>query len=165
MSLERMLKDQQESHKQQLVSFLITNAALREENTTLKNGATTPHHGNLTLPCNPTRSESTDNFSPPPPWDHPLVNNPQPIQTPSLRRNLDLALRALDDMSLSPFVLTILNQEAPPHFSMQKFKMYDGVQDPFDHLRRVTTLYCVKSSHPACQALPCHGSTDWLQIQ
>ena len=48
-------------------------------------------------------------------------------RTPSPRTSLDPALQALDDISASPFVHAILNQEAPPHFSLLKFHMYDGL--------------------------------------
>ena len=56
---------------------------------------------------------------------------------------MDPALRTLDDMSSSPFVPAILNQDAPPHFALPKFQMYDGLQDSFDHLmhfRQIMTL-------------------------
>ena len=53
---------------------------------------------------------------------------------PSPRRNLDHALQPLDDILASSFVHAILNQEAPPHFALLKFRMYDGLRDPFDHL-------------------------------
>ena len=134
LSLERMLKDQQKSHQQQLALFLVANAALHEENVTLRNVVVVPCHGNSVMPRSPVRSESIDNYSPPPRQDYPLVSNPRLIQTPSPRRNLDPALRALDDMLSSPFVPTILNQGVLPHFTLLKFPMYDGLQDPFDHL-------------------------------
>ena len=57
LSLEQMLKEQQESHQQQLASFLATNATLRrKENTALRNTASTPHPGNPVVPRSPTRS-------------------------------------------------------------------------------------------------------------
>ena len=143
LSLERIWKDQQESHQQQLASFLAIKAALREENVTLRDAATAPRHGNSKAPRNLARSESTDNFSPPPRRDHPHVSNPRLIRTPSPRRNLDPALSALDYMSSFLFVQAILNQEARPHFALPKFEMYDALQDPFDHLmhcRQIMTL-------------------------
>ena len=66
LSLERMLKDQQESHHQQLALFLAANAALCQENATLHNTATIPCHGNSAVPHSPARSEPTNNYSPPP---------------------------------------------------------------------------------------------------
>ena len=57
--------------------------------------------------------------------------------------SLDPVFRVLDDISTSLFVHVILNQEAPPHFSLPKFQMYNGLQDPFDHLmhyRHIMTL-------------------------
>ena len=38
------------------------------------------------------------------------------------------------DISSSPFIHAILSQEAPPHFLLPKFHMYDRMQDPFNHL-------------------------------
>ena len=83
LSLEQLLKDQQESHQQQLASFLATNATLCEENAALRNTASTPHLGNLAVPCNLARSKSTDNLSPPPCLDHPPCQQ-TPIEQISL---------------------------------------------------------------------------------
>ena len=94
------------------------------------------------MTCSSTRSKSTDNFSPPHRQDRLPINNPRPVGSPSHRRGLDPALRAFDDMS-SPFVPAILNQDAPPHFALPKFQMYNGLQDPFDylmHFRQIMTL-------------------------
>ena len=118
LSLGRMLKDQQESHQQQLAPFLATNTALCKENATLRNAATIPRPSNPNVPRSPVRSESMDNFSPPPRRDYSPINNPRPIGFPSHRRDMDPALHALDDMSLSPFIPAILNQDAPPHFRL-----------------------------------------------
>ena len=143
LSLGRMLKDQQESHQQQLAPFLATNTALCKENATLRKAATIPRPSNPNVPRSPVRFESMNNFSPPPHRDYPPINNPRPIGFPSHRRDMDPALHALDDMSLSPFIPAILNQDAPSHFAFPKFQMYAGLQDPFDHLmhfRQIMTL-------------------------
>ena len=44
LSLKKMLKKHQESHQQQLTSFLAANAALREENATLRAAVMAPCH-------------------------------------------------------------------------------------------------------------------------
>ena len=47
-------------------------------------------------------------------------------------------------MSSFPFVSAILSQEASLHFAFPNFQMYDGLQDPFDHLmhfRQIMTLH------------------------
>ena len=107
------------------------------------------------MALSPVRSESTYNFSPPPHRDHLPVNNPRPIGFPSYRRGLDLALHALDDISSSPFFPAILNQDAPPHFALPKFQMYDGLQDPFDHLMHIRQIMTLQMGNDAllCKAL------------
>ena len=131
--LERILKDQQESHQQKLLFVLATNATLREENATLRNTAAPHRPGNQTAHRSPNRSESPENFSPP---CHARISSSylHNNKSPSSGRNLDPALHALDDMSPSPFVPAILSHDALPHFTMPEFQMYDGLQDPFDYL-------------------------------
>ena len=77
----------------------------------------------------PVQSKSKENFSPPKrqPWQHGGLSREE--HTPSPKRNLDPALRALDDILMSSFVHAILNQKAPPHFSLPKFQMYNWLQD------------------------------------
>ena len=73
MQLERRLREQHDSHQQQLASFLAANAPLWEENTALRNAAPTLPHldtiaHRLDVPLsrrNPIQSKSTNNFSPP----------------------------------------------------------------------------------------------------
>ena len=113
--------------------FLAANVALREENTTLRNEAATPRHVNSLVPRSPMGSKSTDNFFLPY-CGHPPASNPRLIWTPSLQRNLDHVLWALDDMFASPFVPTILNQDTSSHFSLPKFHMYNGFHYLFNHL-------------------------------
>ena len=55
-------------------------------------------------------------------------------KTPSLPKSQDPTLQALDDMLASPFFLAILLQDTLLHFMLPKFQMYDGFDDPFDHL-------------------------------
>ena len=101
LSLEQMLRDQQEFHQQQLASFLAAYSALREENTTLRDAATVPRLSNYLCPA------ALHDPSPPTitllplVWGHP-VSNPQLLQNPSRRRTLDLVLRVLDDIFASP---------------------------------------------------------------
>ena len=129
MSLEQLLKDQQESHHHQLASSLAANVALHKENATLRNATIpTPHLDIPIAPRSPARFESTDNFSLPSRRDYLHASNPRSVWSLSLTwRSLDPALRALDDMSLSPFVPAILNHDASPHFALPKFQMYDGL--------------------------------------
>ena len=142
MQLERRLREQHDSHQQQLASFLAANAPLREENTALRNAAPTLPHldtiaHRLDVPLsrrNPIQSKSTNNFSPPSRHTRLRGGLRWAERTPSPRTSLDPVLRALDDISASPFVPAILNQEAPPHLSLPKFQMCNGLQDPFDHL-------------------------------
>ena len=94
-------------------------------------------------------SESTDNFSPPLHRDYPPVNNPRLVGSPSHRRGMDPALRALNHMSSSPFFPAILNQDAPSHFMLPKFQMYDGLQDPFDHLMHFCQIMTLQTSNDA----------------
>lgn len=54
-----------------------------------------------------------------------------PIQPP---KGSNSTFRILDDMASTPFAVSILQHNAPQHFSMPKFDMYDGTVDPFDHL-------------------------------
>ena len=112
MSLERLMKDQQESHQRKLASFLAANVALWEENATLQNAVIPIRHPDIpTAPHSPMRFESTYNFSFPPRRDH----------LPPPQRSMDLTLRVLDDMSSSLFVLAILSYDAPLHFALPKF--------------------------------------------
>ena len=107
----------------------------REENVTLRNTATTHSPGKQTTHHSPTRLESPDKFSPPPcaqTCNGYLHNN----RSPSLGCNLDPTLHALDDMSSSVFAPTILSHDAPPHFTLLEFQMYNDLQDPFDHQMR-----------------------------
>ena len=60
---------------------LILSGYLCEENATLRNAAVVPRHGNSAVPIIFARSESIDNYSPPPHGDHPLFSNPRPIRT------------------------------------------------------------------------------------
>ena len=82
-----------------------------------------------------------------------LVNNLQAIRSPSPRRNLD---PALDNMSSSPFVPAILNHDAPSHFALPKFQMYDGFQDPFDHLMHFCQIMMLQTGNNAllCKVFP-----------
>ena len=115
LSLERMLKDQHESHQQQLASFMAANASLQEENGSLRNVATniprlddvttTTHH--LDVPTtlrNPAQSESTDNFSTASPPPSPRYARQQRDQIALPLRNVDGTLHALEDMTSSPFI-------------------------------------------------------------
>ena len=149
--LERRLKEQQDSHQQQLASFLVVNASLCEESaplrklgpTLLRPNNTTHHVDDLLDRRSPMQSESTSIYSPP--KRHLLRHGELPLgeRTPSPRRNLDPALQALDYISALLFVHAILTQETPPHFVLPKFQKYDGLQDPFDHLmnyRQIMTL-------------------------
>ena len=134
----------------------MTKAALCEENATLLKAATTPCLANPNVTRSPTRSESTDNFSPSHHRDHLLVNNPRLAGSSSHQRGLDHALCTLDDMLLSPFVPAVLNQDAPPHFALPKFQMYDGLQDPFDHLMHFCQIMTLQTSNDAllCKVFP-----------
>ena len=156
LSLGRMLKDHKESHQQQLASFLMTNTSLHKENETLRNATTTPRPSNTNVPRSLKWFESTDHFSPSHHQDYPLVNNPQVIGSPSHRRGLDPTLRSLGDMSSSPFVPAILNKDAPSHFALPKFQMYDGLQDPFDHLMDFLQIMTLQTSNNAllCKVFP-----------
>ena len=100
-------------------------------------------HHDYIQPISPMRSESMDNVSPPRHLDYLPFNNPRPIGSPSYQRGPDSKLLALGDMSSSPFVPTILNQDAPSHFAFPKFQMYNGFLDPFDrlmHFLQIMTL-------------------------
>ena len=142
VQLERWLKEQQNFHHQQLASFLVVNASLHEENASVQNAIpslprshSTAHRMDaLTSRLSPMQSESTNNFPPPrhQPRRHGGLSWGE--RRPSPRRNLDPTLWALNNISVSLFVHAILNQEAPPLFTFLKFLMYDGLQDPFDHL-------------------------------
>ena len=135
MQLERRLQEQHYSHQQKLAAFLAANASLRDKNDALHNTTSvfphpkaTNHRVGVTIGRRSlVQSESMKNFSPL--KCHPLRHEGLPWAkwTPSPRRSLDPALRALDDISVSPFILSILNQEALPHFSLSKFQMYNGL--------------------------------------
>ena len=66
-----------------------------------------------------------------------------------LGRSLDPALQAFDDMLSSSFVLAVLNHDAPPHFALPKFHMYDGLQDPLDDLMRFRRIMTLQTSNDA----------------
>ena len=142
MQLERQLKEQHDSNQQQLASFLATNASLRAENVALRNAILalsrldgTTHRMDAPASCrSPMQSKSTNNFSPSRRQPRRHRGLPSGERVPSPQRILDPGLRALDDISALPFVHSILNQEAPPHFVLPKFQMYYGLEDPFDHL-------------------------------
>ena len=60
------------------------------------------------------------------------------------------------DISSSPFVHAILSQEAPSHFSLPKFHMYDGLQDPFNHLMNYRQIMTLQMGNNAllCKVFP-----------
>ena len=66
-----------------------------------------------------------------------------------LRGSLDPALQVFDDMLSSSFVLAVLNHDAPPHFALPKFHMYDGLQDPLDDLMRFCQIMMLQTSNDA----------------
>ena len=152
--LERRLKEQHDSHQQQLASFLAVNASLREENaaTALTHLDTAPTTHRLNVPTtqrSPALSESTNNFSPSPRHPRRYGGLPRANRSPSPQRNLDPALRALYDISSPPFVPAILNQEAPPYFSLTKFQMYNGLQDSFGHLMHYWQIMTLQTRNGA----------------
>ena len=97
------------------------------------------------------QSESMNNYSPP--KRHPRRHRglPSGERTPSPWKNLDPALHALAYISASSFVHSILNQEAPPHFALPKFQMYDGLSDPFDHLIHYQQIMTLQTGNDALQ--------------
>ena len=117
---------------------------------------TIPCCGNPTVPRNLAWSESTNNFSLPFPCDHPLVNNPQSIRSPSPERGLDHSLHALDDMLSSLFIPAILHQDALLHFALPKVQMNDGLQDSFDHLIHFLQIMTLHIDNDAllCKVFP-----------
>ena len=115
MQLERWLQEQHDSHQQQIDSFLVAHASLREENATLRNAApifphlySTAHR--LEVPLgrrSPVQFESMEFLS----LGCHLRRSrgiPWAEQTPSSRRILDPALWVLDDISTSSFVPALL---------------------------------------------------------
>ena len=52
-------------------------------------------------------------------------------------------------MSSSLFVPAILHQEAPAHFVLPKFQMYDGLKDPFGHLIHFHHIMMLQSDNDA----------------
>lgn len=48
---------------------------------------------------------------------------------------LGIISRQLDDMLFTLFNPHIVNYELPRGFTILKFTVYDGLNDPFDHLR------------------------------
>ena len=152
-----------------MASFLTANATLHEENTILRNAAIpTPCHDIPTVPRSPAQSESTDNFSIPPQRDRSPTNNPQSVRSLSPpRRSLDPALLVLDDMSSSLFVPAILNHNALSHFALPKFRMYDGLQDPFDHLMHFRQIMTLQTGNDVllCKVFPsslARPALSWL---
>ena len=70
-------------------------------------------------------------------------------------------------MSSSPFVLAILHQDALLHFFLPKFQMYDGLEDPFNHLMEFCQIMTLQSDNDTllCKVFPSSlvGSTlSWF---
>ena len=82
---------------------------------------------------------------------------------PSPSRSQDPAMQTLDDMSASPFVPAILHQDAPPHFMLPKFHMYDGLEDPFDRLMHFHQVMTLQRGNDAlvCMVFPSLVSLGW----
>ena len=56
----------------------------------------------------------------------------------------------------SHFIPAILNQKASSHFSLPKFHMYNGLQDPFNHLLHNQQIITLRMGNDAllCKVFP-----------
>ena len=97
----------------------------------------------LVEPRSPNRSASTNEPS--------TVDKNQTNRTLSPRKSQDPALRVLDITTPPhpPFISTILHQDAPLHFMLPKFQMYDGLEDPFDYLMHFCQIMTLQSGNDA----------------
>ena len=134
----------------QLASFLVTNASLREENVFLQNvaiaiprpdDATTTHHLDiLTAPYSPTRSESTDNFSPPPRYtrqqrrsDYLTYEKCGPRVT-HFRQHVVLPIRSCNPKSGSPITTLHITENPNVQRSLGPFRPSNALSTNHDAL-------------------------------
>ena len=65
-------------------------------------------------------------------------------------------IRGLEDMLSSPLGQHILNYKSPRRFVMPAFTMFDGSNDPYDHMLHYNQAMTLNAGndHPLCKVFP-----------